>query len=415
VALRVTWIACLANDQVSDAVQYKTLAHNLAQSEGYTLNGRPNAFWPPGYPLFLSLVFRGFPDNEFAGKVANVFFGLGIVLLTYFLGRTLIGETGGRVAAALMAVLPSQIAEVALLRTDNLFLFLFLLLILQILRLTQTASIRVVDATLAGATLGAACLVRPLLLPFPALALAIFLLRGVGWRRAAVLTLAIALGQGLLILPWTLRNHAEFGTFLPVSANSGYGLWMGNNPGATGTYELEVEGHRVHSFTIRQEILRDHQWNDIEADAYFKAVAIDYIAARPDYFLLNGVKKAWHFYALDTDAVSWSIDGSRWAARNSVRLTCKLLAQGAYLALLAVALGGSIVAWSRADSRSRGVRWTLSILILFFTAISIVTVADDRYHIPTLPFICCFAAMWLTRDTYYPSLAISDSGRSPSG
>lgn len=396
VGLRMAWLIVMANNQVSDSVQYKALATNLASGEGYTLNGQPNAFWPVGYPLFLSLVYRVCPDGDLAGKIANVVAGLGIVVLTYGIGRELIGEAAGRIAGLSMAVLPSQVAEAALLRTESLFLVLFLFAVWQILRVARQPGYQIPKLLVAGAAIGAACLVRPLLLPFPAVALIILLLRGAGWRKTAVAVIALGVAQSAVIAPWSLRNYSVYGTFVPVSTNGGYNLWIGNNPYATGTYLLEVDGRTVHSFDMRQELLQGRSWTDVEADEFFRARAMSYIKEYPDRFLVNGVKKLWYLYSLDTDAVNWSVDGSPYAGSSNVRTALKILAQGPYVVLMAVALLGAVSNWSRVGTPARS-RWVLLIVVGFFTAIHGVTVADDRYHAPMIPFACCLAAVWLAR------------------
>ncbi|PAX08930.1 glycosyltransferase [Sphingomonas lenta] len=40
----------------------------------------------------------------------------------------------------------------------------------------------------------------------------------------------------LVLLPWWVRNWLTFGAFVPLTTSSGVGLWIGNNPGATGNW-----------------------------------------------------------------------------------------------------------------------------------------------------------------------------------
>ena len=44
-----------------------------------------------------------------------------------------------------------------------------------------------------------------------------------------------ALFTTLIIAPWTIRNYAVLGGFVPVKSQFGFTLWVGNNPYATGT------------------------------------------------------------------------------------------------------------------------------------------------------------------------------------
>ena len=47
----------------------------------------------------------------------------------------------------------------------------------------------------------------------------------------ALVILACAL---VIIGPWTVRNYLVYDEFILTTAAGGYGLWLGNNPGANG-------------------------------------------------------------------------------------------------------------------------------------------------------------------------------------
>jgi 4-amino-4-deoxy-L-arabinose transferase-like glycosyltransferase len=399
VFLRLAWIASLPNEQVSDSVQYCRLASSLARGDGYALNGQPNTFWPVGYPFFLSLVYRCFPAGDLAGKLANVALSAAVVALTYLIGRRLFGESAGRVAAVIVALLPSQVVECSLLRTETLFLALFLLGFWLLLRAAARPRFSFLGSAGIGIALGLASLVRPLLLPFPVVALLVLWLSGSSLRKTALTMLTLVAAQVAVIAPWTVRNAHLLGEFVPVSTNGGYNLWIGNNPFATGTYWLNVDGKKVHSFSMRQELLAGKGWNDAQADRFFQNEAVAYIRKRPDRFVINGARKLWYLYLLDTDAVNWALDGNLGSVRDSpmARLGIKLSAQSYYVLMMALALLGMVTGgWTADDVQRRG-RWIALLVIAYFTAIHMVTVADDRYHAPVMPFLAYFSALYLTR------------------
>jgi 4-amino-4-deoxy-L-arabinose transferase-like glycosyltransferase len=398
ILLRLAWVFSLSNEQVSDSVQYGRLAKSLARGDGYTLDGRPNTFWPVGYPFFLSLAYRCFPDGDLAGKLANVALSAAVVVLTYLIGTRLFGELVGRAAAVIVALLPSLIIECSLLRAETLFLALFLLSLWLLLRTCAKPRFNLLESAGIGVTLGLASLVRPLVLPFPVVALVVLWLSGSSLRKVVLTMLTLIAAQVAVIVPWGMRNEHLLGEFVPVSTNGGYNLWIGNNPFATGTYLLKVEGKDVHSFAMREELLAGKDWNDAQADRFFRNEAVAYIRQHPERFVINGVKKLWHLYLLDCDAVNWALDGnvgSVWSGPGA-RLGLKLFAEACYVLMMALAILG-ILTCGRADDAQRRGWWIALLAIAFFTAIHIVTAADDRYHAPMIPLFACFAAVFLVK------------------
>lgn len=87
-----------------DGVYYVAAARDMAHGMGYLLRGEPTAYWPIGYPFFLSLIFRLSNDSLVAAKVAQVLLSTAIVLMGYWIARRLYGrEEPARLTAALLA------------------------------------------------------------------------------------------------------------------------------------------------------------------------------------------------------------------------------------------------------------------------------------------------------------------------
>src|SRR4051812_5991531 len=83
-ALRIAFVLLTPDYRlVADALDYDYHAVSLASGHGFALSyGRPTAFRPPAYPLFLAGVYTVFGtggDRLEAARIANAFVGAGIV------------------------------------------------------------------------------------------------------------------------------------------------------------------------------------------------------------------------------------------------------------------------------------------------------------------------------------------------
>lgn len=80
-------------DRNGDNYNYFVLARNLADGNGYVSDigpqVEPHLHFPPGYPVFLSLFFRIFPDNTDALKILNgVLLFISLILLFRIIRKT---------------------------------------------------------------------------------------------------------------------------------------------------------------------------------------------------------------------------------------------------------------------------------------------------------------------------------------
>ena len=196
-------------------------------------------FRPPGYPYVLAALYRVSGGSPVATRVAQ--FGLGLVgvILGFALARRYAGPAAGLVCATLLATSWNLIFfEGELLDS---FLLAVLTPVSILLALGAARSGAVWRAALVGLATGAFALVRPnALVLLPTLALWLFWVRRrrgrdrgqTSWPAPAALLVA-----GMLaIAPATLRNHAVSGEWIPISANGGINLFIGNNPRADGVH-----------------------------------------------------------------------------------------------------------------------------------------------------------------------------------
>src|SRR5438067_1092158 len=101
---------------VNDASDYDHYAVSLATHATYPAStlGGPTAFYPPGFPVALALVYKvvgvGSASARWeAGRIAQALLGLVAVTLIFLIGRRVWGRNIGLLAAGLAAVYPPLI------------------------------------------------------------------------------------------------------------------------------------------------------------------------------------------------------------------------------------------------------------------------------------------------------------------
>ena len=203
-----------------DTADYDELALNVLQGVGYVSYenwyGFPMYSWrPPAYPLFLAAIYAVWGYSHAAVQVVQAVIGaLSVVLLFLIVWRMYRSAAWpAAVVAALYEPLVSVCSEVM----SECFFTFFILLALWAIRDDRQ---RWQMFVLSGVAIGFAALTRPVgLLILPAFVLAALCERGwTGWRGVAWVGLATI----VVMLPWTVRNAAVHGAFVPVSTHGGF-------------------------------------------------------------------------------------------------------------------------------------------------------------------------------------------------
>ena len=234
-----------------DPLYHVLIAKALLSGQGYIVDnfplppqkhlpylGEPALFKAPLYEFFLAASFfvSGFSFKLFFPLQA-LFAGLcaaftALIALEVF-GRPRVAWLAG-LAAAAQPILVNSASQPY---NEDLFFFFFALAIWAFLVWLRTE--RVLYAALCGVTIGLCTLTRESgLVLLAAMGLVLFLrtlpvlrhpnLRASALRRcsgcALIAVLAIA-----VVIPWTIRNYARFGAFVPVASIVGVDFTEGNN------------------------------------------------------------------------------------------------------------------------------------------------------------------------------------------
>ena len=288
----VTWDHTLAGDEP----EYHMEAAYLADGKWFwsdTPYGipHPTAWKTPGYPLFVGILYAVGGKNPDAVMLLQVLvFGPLTITLTWLLGRRLFGPAVGTAAAFVAALHPFVWQFEARLFAEALAVPLTLGILLLIL--DRRPPMR--DVAIAGALAGVLILVKPSALTILAALVAAVL---VGWGlRQGISRAAVAVGVCVLVIaPWTIRNYAEFDSFLPLSVQ---------DAGIYGVFNDEAANDEDHPWIWRPSNARDaplfdpaHPLDDDELRNELRENALDYVedhpSSVPKAFFWNGLSRFW--------------------------------------------------------------------------------------------------------------------------
>ena len=394
--LRLLVILLLPQAPYSDGAFYFGRAVGLVSGEGYSESGHPTAFWPIGYPALLAGSMLVFGKGLVGPMLVNLASAAAILALILWFGRQLGDELAARMAALLYALYPAHIAYAGAVLSETSYtavvMAAFALLIAK--RNDWRGLI------LSGLLFGAATLMRPQTMLFPAGAIVALLVvfPGFCWKAAVRAALIVHVAIAATVLPWSLRNERVLGQFVLVSTNGGVSLLTGANDRATGDhFDWEDSPLWTASGIPRdQKIVRQ-----VELDHRFREMAKKWILGHPARYAALAPKKLLLLWRKDSDGF-WMLENAYPEKEGALRVA-QWANQLYFMVLLAL---GALCFWSaaRAVLRRDEARMKLGLLLcmpIFASLLAIVFTGQVRYHYPAMPFVIVAAgwtlASWLNR------------------
>lgn len=395
--LRLAWILYAAREPrgFHDPTLYGVFAGRIAHGDGYTMaNGEATAYYPVGYPAALGAVvwlvgMTPLPENiPTTAAVFNLVLGVSTVALTFEVGRRLFDNRIGLVSAALVALWPNLIFHTAVMLTETLFnVFVMAAILLLVALPASTRKIGWRRLAVFGVLLALSALVRPISLTFlPALVVVLAVAR-FGWRRTVQYVGSAALTVVIVLVPWTIRNVRETGSFVLISTNLGDNLCISRHPGATGAFQsVSACVVRAKELTRPNYEVKENSTNIRRATRFVR----DHPFSEARLVLLRG----YHTIKNDHDGLlaSESYGTNRYIS-SAWRRGLEIVADGYLFAALAFGL----LAVPAFVGRARP--WHLFFL-LAATALAVqplVFFGDPRFHVPVLPFLAVMVAVTLSR------------------
>lgn len=373
--LRIVWALMVPVVPLSDGHAYDTFALNIWQNGVYGWAAdAPTSYWPVGTSALYALIYQIF-GHEYGYIVAlNILLSCGIIFYTYKIAHAFFSAPVASFCAFLIAVWPTLIFFVTVLASELPYLFLTLT---GIYHFFGEDKVRLRNILIIGVSFALAYYIRPLATTvLAACAFCGVVACGKPLLPTVIRVLLVAFMMVLAVVPWAKRNYALYGHVVPMSTNGGAVFWMGNTPGTKGGY------HQLPEYV---QGLNEHQRNQA-----LKAEAMEYIKSEPLAFVARTFVKFLKFHSHETIGVTWNAEGIKQRFGERLLMPLKLLTQGFWMVCLVGGVLGAVL-FVREKPLPRFFH-PLLILWLSSAGLHALIVAQDRYHLPIVPFVASFCA-----------------------
>ena len=370
-----------------DAVDYYNYAYNLLHHGVFSASrataGGPqsDSFRDPGYPLFLAVWMKAFPEwgSWYAAiLISQALLGGLTVMLWLYIGRNFLPSAWLIATGLLMALWPHSVTITSDLLAETLYGFLVALSLATFKATDQKRS--ATWAFACGACLSMAALTNAVLSPF----VGILILYGVfRLRIPSKLIFIMAITFSAIVAPWQIRNtmlkNGQPTSMDRATANLVQGSW----PNYHSAYKASLNGGDPSAKLVMAQISNEINLFHTNSESGLSAMWQRFDDA------------PWHYigWYLQKPALLWgwsirmgSGDIYVYTTKNSPfnsSMSWRSLAAICYAlnpALILLALAGCLISLLNQD-KVRDARPT-ALLLLFITLIHSVLQAEPRYSIP---------------------------------
>lgn len=381
-----------------DGDHYDFLAEQISTGAGLP----PEPFWqPPLFPLVTGALYKVFGHTLLAPRLLSAFAtSLVAVLVTDLVRRATSSRLASLVGGAVIALAGPAIFYDGELLPTSLGTFLgtaALWLALTRAPLPDRSVTSGVVVGLGGIALG------PLLFLAPVLGWVASAGQGLGRSGRALRTLVTCLSAAMIVLPVTVFNYRRGGELIPISANAGINLWIGNNPKADETFAIRPG-------EAWEAMLAEPGEKGVTTaagqDAYFSQKARSFCVESPGACIAGLVHKA-RLLVIGREIPR--NEDIYVLARQSPVLRATVWRVGPFAfpfsLIFPFAIGGLLAAFTSADERTRRVAIATGLALVALALGPIVFLVAGRYRIPMLPPLAILAGLGVAALPRWPTLA----------
>jgi tetratricopeptide (TPR) repeat protein len=371
---------------MGDANGYDLWAQRLAGGDWI---GTEVFYQAPLYPYFLGAVYAIFGRDLLIVRIVQALIGSASCALLGLAGARFFSPRVGVIAGLALAFWAPAIFFDGLLQKSVLDLFFVCVGLYLISAISnQQSAISNQNTAISqwialGAAMGALALTRENALVF------ILVILVWAWYQHSrkVVIPAFVIGLAIVLTPVVVRNYAIDGGFYLTTSQFGSNFYIGNNPGADGTYASIRFGRGAPEFERidAKEVAEASVGRDLsasEVSSYWTGRALGYITSQPlDWLRLTGRKMLLlvnRTEMVDTESLEshaeWSapVAWLSWIAHFGI--------------LVPLAVLGIIVTW-----RDRRL-WILHALTVTYALSVVAFYVFARYRYPLVPLLLLFAS-----------------------
>jgi 4-amino-4-deoxy-L-arabinose transferase-like glycosyltransferase len=355
-----------------DEQYYVAAARSIAGGLGY-----PGSARPPGFPAFLAVALAIGGDHLLAARCAQLAVSLAGVGLVFAIARASFGLRAGLLSGLVAAAHPTLVHYSHFLWAEPLVATLLLAVVWWCDRWSRTQLARF--ALLAGVALGAAALVRDMLLPFAALvALWMVAAAGVPRRRALVASSLLLVTVAACAAPWMARNARLHGTFVGVATTRWLAIAQGNllPPWAEITASGSGTAFGRDYNAIGDELARERLARNVALLAIYEE--------QPGWIAKKLVRNTYLLWAPDGQLERFARKG--WLLPSGSGATAVLVAVDRWYYVVATLLGIAGI-WLAPPRRITSL---IAVLLSGHIAIYVLANANHRFRVPLLPLLCLY-------------------------
>lgn len=369
---------------------YNKLASNLLAGNGYRIfpDTSETLLRPPGYPLFLTLIFYFFPNSLIAVKIVNLTLGLFTAWIVALLAWRLTGHKAtATLAAFLFLTHPAILFAQSRSGTESLFTLLTTGFVLALCK--AFGRTKMLDFGFAGILLGMATMVKSTTIFFPAFLFGFVLLKN-QWHSIFKIWMPrlalMFLGMLLVLAPWIVRNYLLVHQFIPTMSVTGtsatHGLYVCKN------FSFEANMGQQYSEAAKQlnavaaklqlphrEMFFQYFYNaedEVRFNQYLLQTVYDEYRKSPELLVRCSLQNVFNFW---------------FAGRTWKSTILNVLVQTPYLILAALGVYFCI--------RNGYFKQIVPILVFagYFYTIHLPIIALARYSVPLIPFLAIFSGI----------------------
>ncbi len=358
------------------------VARAIAIGDGFSspfeLGNLSTAWVAPIYPFVLSVVFKIFgiysKGSAFTILLINSLFSSLTIIVIYYIAKTTISRGVGLLSALAFAVYPPAIwHSINTIWNTALSTFLVAVLILYFLHTYQRLNNG--KSMVCGVLMGLTALTNPIIMAFyPFYFLWLYTKLRNSLSNVSTYIILMTISFIITLSPWLVRNYIVFEKFILVKSTLGVELRLGNNPNATGSFEMEG-GSALHPTLSEKEMILFNELKEIGYAKYSSREALNFIIKNPLKVMSLTANRFSLFWLGDL------LKENKWVGNVKSNINLSIFKKALYLLPIPFLLLGIVMARKNKIDIS-----IFAYLLLSYPLMYYITHVSNRYRHPIEPF-----------------------------